>query len=128
MYKRKIMLNISVEEFTNYLLKIKIPESFEFEQGSIRVFWCEIWQYRSHHDWGKTLNQMMMDYSRHKVYFLHLIAPNSSWKFNIILHTDNFYIGHWWKLQNSAGVNRHRCCAIREILWSRNRLPKISKL
>ena len=37
MYKRKIMLNISVEAFTNYL-KIKIPESFEFEQGSIRVF------------------------------------------------------------------------------------------
>ena len=30
-------------------------------------------------------------------------------------------------MRNIAGVNHSRCCAIAEILWSRSRLPEISK-
>ena len=30
-------------------------------------------------------------------------------------------------IRNAAGVNHSRCCAIAEILWSRSRLPEISK-
>ena len=56
---------------------------------------------------GKPLQDMMMDYSIHKV---------------------NFQVRGWEMSKNTAGVNHFRCSAIAEILWSRRRLQEISKI
>ena len=76
----------------------------------------------------KTMQNMMMNYSIHKGSFLSLNEPNSFFKNCCILHTVIFHIHvRGWK-KNTAGVDHSCCCAIADILWSRNRLQEISKI
>ena len=42
---------------------------------------ASIWQYGCWFEWEKSLQNMMIDYSVHKVSYINFIAPNSFWKF-----------------------------------------------
>ena len=59
----------------------------------------------------KTLQNMMMDYSVHKVSFLNFIAPNGFLKM-----LDYFSYTGLGNVRNTAVVNHSRCCAIAEIV------------
>ena len=46
-------------------------------KGQFGYLDASIWQYGGLYEWEKPLQNMMMDYSVHKVSFLNFIAPNS---------------------------------------------------
>ena len=54
-----------------------------------------MYQYGGKYEWGKALQNMMMDYSIHKGSFPNFIAPNSFLKIYTILHTVIFHVGGW---------------------------------
>ena len=72
----------------------------------------------------------LIDYSIHKGSFQNFIAPNSFFK-NLDYSSYSYFscrrLGNVRNVRNTAGVNHSLCCAIAEILWSRSRLPGISK-
>ena len=73
---------------------------------------------------GKPLQNMMMDYCIHKGSFLNFFAPNKNLDYSSYSYFSSTRLGN---VRNTAGVNHSCCCAIAEILWSRSRLPEISK-
>ena len=50
-------------------------------KGQFGYLYASIWQYWGEYEWEQPLQDMMMDYSIHKVSFLKFIAANSFWKF-----------------------------------------------
>ena len=75
----------------------------------------------------KPLQNIMMDYSIHKGSFPNFIAPNRFFKNSDHSSYSYFSCTRLGNIRNIAGVNHSLCCAIAEILWSRSRLPEISK-
>ena len=67
---------------------------------------------------------MIMNSSIHKVKFLNFIAPTNFLKFLDYSSYSKFSCTWLGNVQNTAGVNHPRCCAIAEVLWNRSRFRK----